>query len=154
MAASRRPSCPRYSNERGSAPSRGHPALRIWRASGISYLLARGVVCCLLSRCQRWLPSPGAWLVFPAASAGVMKGISSAHKPALSYKRENKQTNLEVETGDFCFLCSFRAKILFISHTKDTLGSAVPCGRVAGVTCNRFNCRETNTVHKLLRSNV
>lgn len=31
--------------------------------------------------------------MFPAASAGVMKGISSAHKPALSYKRENKQTN-------------------------------------------------------------
>lgn len=48
--------------------------------------------------------------MFPAASAGVMKDISSAHKPALSYKRENKQTNWEVETGDFCLLCSFRAK--------------------------------------------
>lgn len=30
-----------------------------------------------------------------------MKDISSAHKPALSHKGESKQTNWEVETGDF-----------------------------------------------------
>ena len=64
----------------------------------ILYLVLLSAVCSLSA--EERLPSPGAWLVFPAASAGVMD-ISSAHKPAQSHNRENKQTNWEVETGDF-----------------------------------------------------
>lgn len=83
----------------------------------------------------------GAWLAFPAASAGVRKDVSSAHKLALSHKRKNKQTHWEVETGDFFSPFSFRAKYFEFSVLK--LCWAVLClvEELQGLPAAKFNRR-------------